>query len=173
MRRAQTIYSTFSISIQPKIAPFWPRPPSTPPSASDPIQPKRILPWPIFCFDAVANTIARWKNSQSHGQVCRIARLSSFSPATSLGAVTIGLRLSEIFPKRSPSIREILTPTICWLIRTCCNGDFPKRCRPTSVSWMQVSRRRSFKSVGHRHFSMEPGIQNHCAKPWPARQTWT
>src|SRR5207244_7025266 len=95
MRRAQTIYSTFSISIQPKIAPFWPRPRSTPPSASDPIQPKRILPWPIFCFDAVANTIARWKNSQSHGQVCRIARLSSFSPATSLGAVTIGLRLSE------------------------------------------------------------------------------
>jgi len=127
----------------------------------------------IFCSDAVATTIARWKSSQSHGPLCRIARHSSSSPATSLAAVIIGLRPSEIFPQPLPSIREIPTLTTCWLILTSCNGDFRKRCRPTTVSWMQVSRRPSFGSVGHRHSSMELGIQNHCAKPWPARRTWT
>jgi TolB-like protein len=120
----------------------------------------------IFCSDADATTIARWKNSQSHAPVCRIAHPSSFSPATSIGAVTIGLRLSEIFPRRSPSIRgnpnayNLLADTYVLQRR------FPEVVQTYDVSWMQVSRRLSFSSGKRRLFSLEPGIQNHCAKSW-------
>ena len=74
-----------------------------------------------------ATTIAPWKNWQSRGRVCRTARRSSFSPATSIAAATILPTPNAISPPRSRSIREIRMLTIFWPTPTCCNAGFLKR----------------------------------------------
>jgi len=87
MRRAQTIYSTFrSRSDRDRIL-LAETALKRGPSASG--------HW-AFAF-AMADFLFRCRggydraleNSQSHRPVCRIARLSSFSPATSIGAVKL------------------------------------------------------------------------------------
>ena len=67
---------------------------------------------------------------------------------------------------RNPNAYNLLADT------SSCNEDFPKRCRPTTVLWMQVSTRHLSSSGELRPFSAEPVIRSRCAARWQNLRHW-
>ena len=141
--RARTICSSFSISIQPRTVFLVPTPPSSTALRLRPDSAEAHFARADYLFRCNETTTALWKNSRSHGRVCRTARRFLFSPATSIAGATIFTKPSATSLPLSRSIREIRMPIIFWPTPTCSNAGFLNQSTSMTTSLPPASKRQS------------------------------